>query len=1038
MSTLADEPAKIISDDVTAVEEHGQQNGVKIASVESEDDREASKARNDMRQDSTPRNGEADSHTQPAEKSEGKDDSATARLSDNAAASAPSQDIMAQVLKFVADASDEVLVAILVAAAAVVYLILGGLGVGLLVGAAGTLHYTGQIQAAGTTTRDDDLQQYQREQIVEPVEEDMEDSQATGFSDFRPETAAALDELVNATIGDFMAWWYISTIPEASIKTQRFTKAAEAELVTFLRSIARALSRKRPADILLEFLTNTTSKVLPFLGELSSAIKDSQEVDVAPEDAVQLYLTDKPDSRLAYILDEQQQRKKFGQIANDLLRNFIAKDLYHCNMVKTFLQEELSLVAMEMSLRSMSKPEWLNGWIVYLLEEGEPDFIQAIDAGMSNESKAAMKPKITTENEKRMSKAEDAMQEAMDEARRLSELIAEEDMRRARESAASSPAPATIAEKKDEVAKVVPKKAENLPTEPNFDGFSDSSDSEARTKSDSASDTQQKSAPTSFDQIVPETKLSHAAPPSPEPAPPFTLHNASITILDDGSDGKSRLRSKPSDDYLVQIEPQDSRHPGWMIVRRYDDFETLHEVLKRIAQVSGASSFSKNHATLPAWKNETRAGLRTGLENYLISACHYQALAESVGLKRFLEKEHQGPTGKGSPGIGWPTPAAFESMGKGLVDNLMSASKGAAEGGKSVFGGMTGVFGNRSRSDSKASLKSRQSRSSPSLAAPSPFDDLSNSNGTSIRPVATSVDSTEPEPHAPEPVLVNTNQEPVLLVPAEENTATRNSISSDSKPVVPSDGSTSETASVKSGITKPEIQHIDLDALNLPPPPSDMPDEYHGGLVSSPTLTKSTLAAAGHQYKGSTSMLYPEGEVQPKAKKPKQISHQPISESETIQSLDLIFDLLSALYTLSSVWGLRKTLLIAARRFLLRPGNPSLSAIQALIQESVLVPNTSDAGIAAQLRTIRKNAVPTEEELKEWPPEMEAWEKEKLRTKARALLLERGVPPALMGIMGSQATGEAVERVFDALQDERVLRGLMFEVLCQGIAVLTR
>ncbi|KAI4240305.1 MAG: hypothetical protein L6R42_011549, partial [Xanthoria sp. 1 TBL-2021] len=52
-------------------------------------------------------------------------------------------------------------------------------------------------------------------------------------------------------------------------------------------------------------------------------------------------------------------------------------------------------------------------------------------------------------------------------------------------------------------------------------------------------------------------------------------------------------------------------------------------------------------------------------------------------------------------------------------------------------------------------------------------------------------------------------------------------------------------------------------------------------------------------------------------------------------------------------------------------------------------------------------------------------EKERLRLKARKLLVEKGMPAALTGVMGAAASGEAVGKVFDALQIEEVARGLM-------------
>jgi hypothetical protein len=81
--------------------------------------------------------------------------------------------------------------------------------------------------------------------------------------------------------------------------------------------------------------------------------------------------------------------------------------------------------------------------------------------------------------------------------------------------------------------------------------------------------------------------------------------------------------------------------------------------------------------------------------------------------------------------------------------------------------------------------------------------------------------------------------------------------------------------------------------------------------------------------------------------------------------------------------------------------------------------------------------MPTEEELKAWPSEMTTIEKERLRLKARKLLIERGMPAALTGVMGQAASGEAMGRVFEVLQEEEVARGLIFALLLQGVRAIT-
>jgi hypothetical protein len=173
------------------------------------------------------------------------------------------------------------------------------------------------------------------------------------------------------------------------------------------------------------------------------------------------------------------------------------------------------------------------------------------------------------------------------------------------------------------------------------------------------------------------------------------------------------------------------------------------------------------------------------------------------------------------------------------------------------------------------------------------------------------------------------------------------------------------------------------------------------------------------------------------SRKPRK-EYAPLSEPETRVAVELLFAVINELYTLSSAWNIRRTLLTAAKTFLLRPGNPSLSSIQSLIQDSVITANCSDSGIAAHLRKLRENSLPTEEELKAWPSELSPEEKERLRIKARKLLIERGVPAALTGVMGQAATSEAMGRIFDCLQVEEVARGLMFGLLLQAIRAVTQ
>ncbi|RDL37472.1 Uncharacterized protein BP5553_04905 [Venustampulla echinocandica] len=1030
------------------------------------------------------------------------------------------EDLVTRALRFLSTASVETIGAIAVGLAASTYLILGKLGL-VLIGALGgvVLHATweGQSDAPGI------LENARREKSLDVItrvlewrtvkieaQEEEDDNSIVGatFEGFRPETAAALNELVEAVIQNYVKWWYNPILPS----DQSFPAVSRQTLTRFILSIANHLSRKRPADTFLDFLTNSSSIVIVFLSELSSALSSTQGTNVPAAEAVYAYLSANPDSNLANVLNEKQHMKKFKMVADDVLQNFLEKPVYNCDPARVFLREILAGVMLDMTLKSWSKPEWINGWIVYLLEDGEPDFNQAIDAGMGNATdlsspfndidgnvgnvglaKAPKSPQSPREiraqeskgHKKRLSKAEEAMEEAMEEAKRLSQLIAEEE-------AKNGPATGTSV---DDVPKPLETAVERNPlgsapsiaasiSDVSQQDSSSSSPSLVQDRSSSVespvSPNSSTSAPpqpprdaapfTSFDQIVPPAQVSALQEEPPRPRRKtiaLTLQNANIVIHDDSTaNDKGKIRNKPNGDYLIQIEPASSDHPGWMIVRRYPDFETLHEVLRRIAQISGVAAFTEQHNLLPNWKEHTKSSLRGELERYLREACWHQSLAESEGMKRFLEKDQgQSMSGSGSkngfPGIGWPTPSAFETMGKGMLDVLTSAPKGVAEGGKVIGGGITGVFSNIGNLGQKKANGSSSNVSTHSAGRAStstlPRIDSINST-TSSRRGRMSEDSLRAVPvvQTQPSKLPPMERRPSYNSIAEDNeerdapypTSSRSSMSGRRSAVHSRDPS---RAPSRKGTPISSPTQLFIDELKLPPPPSAIDENYgtqgsdshishaHKESIASVGRT-STSTAPSQQSPGRPSLSAARRSSVQVNQTPRKIRKEPtpVTEAETRVAVELLFAVISELYTLSSAWKFRRTLLNAAKTFLLRPGNPSLSSIQSLIQDSVIASNASDSGMAAHLLKLRENTMPTEEELKAWPAEMSMEEKERLRIKARKLLVERGVPTALTGVMGQAATGEAMGKIFDCLQIEEVNRGLMFGMILQCVRAVTQ
>lgn len=861
-------------------------------------------------------------------------------------------------------------------------------------------------------------------------------------------------------------WWYAPILPGE----ESFPQACRQTLTAFLISLSHRLSRKRPVDAFLDFVTNSTSIIIVFLNELSTALNASPNTPAA--DAVATYLEIKPDSSLANILDTRHQEKKLALVADDILKCYLDKKAYDCLPVQIFLRQVLGKLVLSMTIDTCSKPEWINGWIVYLLEGEEPELLNAIDAGVERSTTSTLKSaerhasiaestmspiketESVTNHKRNRSRAEDAMDEAMKEARRLTQLIVEEEAKREKETKTLQSSHESISESTTEGI-ATPASSQS--------GSAKNDETEVRPSSTELSPTSTRPTDmvpskthqpfTTFDQMVPgqATALSSEAERKLlKPISVLTLFNAKISIFDDSLPGeKNVLKSKPTAEYMIQIEPSDSKFPGWMIVRKYADFETLHEVLRRISAITGVG-FSEAHPDLPTWKMHTKASLRGELERYLCDAVSHQALAESEGMKRFLEKE-QGLSRSpgGTKGFGWPTPVVFDQMGKSMLDVLTKAPKEVAGGGKAFFGGVAGVLGGRktpghastpSQSTNRSSISLSQNYMEDSYMGSLGFDNAPRESSESIRSLPSTQRKTNTMPSTPQQ-----DNKPRL------STSSRTSVYG--RPSTELRRTVSRSSSV-AGLQSPRTP-ID-EELHLPPLPSEITEDYMSPKRPASVIEQEQPSRRGEDMsysnpvsrRASTQSLLPPSEspetpsrpvsrgksrspVPPLARltKPK----PPITEQETQVAVELIFAVITELYTLSSAWQIRRTLLNAAKTFLLRPGNPQLEAIRVLFQESVIDANTSDSGIASHINTIRASSLPTEEEAKKFSKELDDQAKEELRVKARKLLVEKGMPVALTGVMGQAATGEALGRVFDCLQDYRIARGLMFGLMLQGL-----
>lgn len=1010
------------------------------------------------------------------------------------------RNLTTQILDFLSNASNETLGACAVGLGATTYLVLGRLGL-VLIGAVGgvVLHATwerngenaeGEERGVDTRKRKEksldivqrvlNLRAGQTLRNTEPEPGYDKTAGESDFAAFRPETKSALEGFTGAIVRDYVNWWYKPILPD----DQSFAKACNETLTGFLLSVSSQLSRKRPADVFLDFLTNSSSIVIVFLSELSGALAASRISE--PEVAINDYLAKNPTSSLANVLDKEQQKRKLKAVAEDILQRFLNARAYACDPVKTFLREVLAGLILDMTIASCSRADFINEWIIYALEEGETtELVQALDDGVSSAAQkdivknaaAAANGTVANGNAKSISpedvessklqhkrtvsRAEEAMEEAMREAQRMNDMIAAEEARRAQSTIESAPlrVPPTEEDSSDPI-----EDSEELERRPKINDETHGVDGAPNVSSPQPSEPSPSFK--SFDQILSDQTPTALKPQSSAP-PVLTLHKASVSIFDDSVPGeKGTIRSKPVAENLLQIEPSTSSFPGWMIARKYPEFESLHEILRRISVISGVAAFTERHPTLPAWKGKTKSALRIELEKYLQDALSFQRLAESEGMKRFLEKDQH--AGHASPsankGLGFPTPAAFETMGKGMLDVLASAPKGAATGGKAIAGGVTGVLGGigslgQKRQSSKQPVdraRGSASVSNISLSRTESGVSVPSQDGRASEDVFRQ--SSQSSPRSP------SRESTVPPAPTSAGQTRAEDASAETAGALATGNGTPQRPSVENQSARQSGD--ERDDFDLPPPPSEIPDDYStlasshhsledGTTMRTSTSTDPTTHSASRKSTASSIMPHLDAKaidppntatttttpVVTNTTQPKpSMTFTPLTISETSVAVELFFATINELYTLSSAWTLRLTLLNTAKSFLLRGGanNANLEAIRHLLQSTLIDSCTTDAGIAGMIQKTRENALPTEDELKMWPAPPTEEEKEARRKKARKLLVEKGMPAALTSVMGSAASGECLGKVFDCLQVPEVARGLVFALTLQGVRAVVQ
>ncbi|KAI5850601.1 PXA domain-containing protein [Tricharina praecox] len=895
-------------------------------------------------------------------------------------------DITTKAVEFLSTASSEQLIAVSIGGVAVLYIVLGKLGllfVGIVAGAVGHASLSLKHAKKEGSVFSLDLHDWWDARKAAAGENEEEGNGVVvtkttrmDFSSLPPETAKAMEEFADAVVRDYVRWWYTPILPN----DDNFPNSVRNVLVSSLLTMYNRIAGKRGADTFLLFLMSASNTFIVFLRELAEAQSST----------VRTYLANTPGSALAQMLDRDLQKRKLRMAADDVLRSFVGKDVLQCEPVRVFLTEILAGLVLEMTVDKCSQPDWINNWLVYLLEEEtQPEVLQKIDIG---EATAAASQSSQIDKSKRVSRAEEEMSKALEEAKEMNRMIVEEERERKRPSGEMS---------------------DNERVNGNENSAEGYIDEYSANAEDGWGPVEPVPAPTPAPRSRRSTRDSFTSNDQ-FGYNPNTLHRAHISLSNlsqppvanpySMNPNEKSLQAKPTTaEYLLEIEPASPSMPGWVVVRKFPDFEELHEVLKRIAAISGADTFRRHHAELPTWRGETLGTLRLNLEGYLNDALHERGMAECEGMKRFLEKDASATPGKTGFGIGkgWPNPAAFAKMGQGALNVLSKAPQGVAEGGKGLFGGMKKAFAVANRDDGGSAPPANLKRQPTDPFGELTFDyPQSRSRAASVMEEPRRNGYTAPSSRASSVHPSDSRRSASIR---ERATSFRDS----------------------SGYVQLQLPASEegdsISVMSLPPPPCDMPDDFDGLKPGTPFPP----------IPESDSTSPPPAHTPPSPRPQEKKSVEPLTTQETQFIVDIVFAVLSELYTLSSAWTLRRSLLNVAKSILLRPGNASLENIRVIIQETVIDANTSDEAVAALIRQIRENVFPTPEETAKWVDK--GFKGAELREKARRLLMQRGVPEALRSVMGAVASEEALAGVFDALQMNGMARGVVGGVMLEGV-----
>jgi len=767
---------------------------------------------------------------------------------------------------------------------------------------------------------------------------------------------------------------------------------------------------------------SSSSTLIVFFRELRAASVETESATGISE-----YIRNNPDSALAQMVDEKFQQEKLRHLATRLLTLFAKKTDRDCEAGMLFAREMLAMQVLNLTATSCSTSSYINWYIVETFKEVQD---QGGLLGKDTRAKEA-------EEAMRRAAAEAAEMTRMLEAERNDEYSQATQVEMSTPHLRAEPTPKTTFGSLLQDPDILPRNPEQVDAilqQPGVLPPPDRIDEvEAIVRASSEAPASPSSMHPSESARLSSTSLHYEEPPQE------TLQGAKISLMDLSSDagtGKS-IRQKSTLSYMITIELVGGRVPGWVAIKQFSDFESLHDVLRRLANVSGLRSFPSE---LPEWKGKLHQPLADELEQYLKAALAQKQLADSEAMKRFFGKEiNDISLGKKKA---WPP---LKGVGEGMRGAMLSS----AEGSQKLLAAAWATTGiNKKRSSTPIGTPQAQTEATLKDIMKPPAESKIKATVTDDTPTPEEEDTAYHSPLFRESGTflnqINSTQGSGLDRSSTSSSLNgytfigegdvSNSGSSSSLNVVegtqsrePVENAQPDTPRVSQTFSPSPPESIEISIPKAPSPLPPLPARRTEPQAKTTPQPPPLPARHTERQAKTTPQPPPLPERPPRPSKP---TAPELSANDAQQILDIGFTVLSEFYALSPrTWLIRKSLLNLLKSLLISNGLTYIETIRSMIQED-LIKNclTSDDWIAGQIKAVTDSMWPPTP----WPP----MDDEAYKVQAQELFINKMLPETMRGLMGGAATSQALEVVFEALQDQRVAKGILVALMCDVIRAL--